>query len=206
MFRQGGRKRHRFLAVIVKDYICAELHSRLHDHADYSVPRGTHILLGEGRAEQVQSMMNLVGCGHGRRGSRKRFTPGSGNLGTNYIQDRTRAWRQIFKCRFGGATEEGSSLRDGALVWATLAVIGTGDTCIEMNLVVSREYARPNQFTGMVHRHLRRLISPRVRAEMVTTEQHAVARKPGMARRGANKLSKLSRSLSGVTTQLIHLA
>ena len=77
---------------------------------------------------------------------------------------------------------------------------------VKVNLVVSREYARANQFTGMVHGHVPRLISPWVRSEMVTTEQHAVAGKPCMARRGVNKLGKLNWSLSRVTAQLIHLA
>jgi hypothetical protein len=74
----------------------------------------------------------------------------------------------MFECAFGGAAESGGSLRDGTFARAALAVIGARHACIEVDLVVSGEHARSNQFTSAAHRHGRGLISPWVRTEMVS--------------------------------------
>jgi hypothetical protein len=74
----------------------------------------------------------------------------------------------MFEAVFGGAAEDGSSLRDCGLVRTALSVISTCHACIEVDLVVPGEHARANQFTRIAHRHGRRLFSPRVRTEMVS--------------------------------------
>src|SRR6202521_3700916 len=88
MFRQGGRKCRRFLPVVIENYVFAELHSGLHDHANYSFPRWRHSMLVEGRAEEFQGVMNLVGRGHCGRSSRERLAAGGGNLGADYVKER----------------------------------------------------------------------------------------------------------------------
>lgn len=111
----------------------------------------------------------------------------------------------MFECAFGGAAENGGSPCDGTFARTALAVIGARHACIEVDLVVSGEHARADQFTRIAHRHGRRLFSPRVRTKMVSAQQHSLPRKSNSLRCGVDKLGELRRSLSGVTAQLIHL-
>jgi hypothetical protein len=75
-----------------------------------------------------------------------------------------------------------------------------------MNLLVSGEYTRANQFPSVVQSYMPRLFSPGVGAQVVTAQQDAVPGKSTLLRRGVNKLGELRWSLSGVTAQLIYLA
>src|SRR5579863_2998894 len=95
MFWQGRRQRRCFLAVIIKDYVVTEFHTRLHHYANHSVPGRSYMLLGESGTEKFQGVVNLIRCCYCGWRSRKRFAAWGGNLGADYIEERARAWRQF---------------------------------------------------------------------------------------------------------------
>ena len=108
-------------------------------------------------------------------------------------------------CRVFGDPQQAGGPTGDDLVGEDGRIVGAGHAAVQMDLGVARLDVRGDEHVGLGHCRTGGFALPSVRAEVVTAEDDAVSREPGLVGEAEHEIPELRRTQTGVAAELVDL-
>src|SRR5437899_1142475 len=203
--RQFCRQSTHFLAIVVENPGVAEFHSRLNDQPDDVLPSGEQAMCPERGAKDVQSAINIFDHRRGGTFPLCHFSARRRDLRSDDVKRSRRTSRHLLASFFRSSAQSSSAFRDGLLI-ENLHVVTTRHARVQVDLLISRMYAKTSQIAGLRHGCSQRFTAPSKRTQVVSSKQNATCWQSRRSGGNANCISELPRRHTRISAELVNLA